>query len=98
MVLIVGMLANKDAEGFLRAFAALKPRVIATPFVAEGAAPAEHIAVAARAVGLEAEVADDLENATARALESGGLPHVLICGSLYLAGEVLAMDPQTWPT
>jgi hypothetical protein len=22
---------------------------------------------------------------------------VLICGSLYLAGEVLAMSPETWP-
>ncbi|HEX5775754.1 MAG TPA: folylpolyglutamate synthase/dihydrofolate synthase family protein [Caulobacteraceae bacterium] len=96
-VLIVGMLANKDAEGFLRAFADLKPRVIATPFVSEATASPEHIAKAARAAGLEAEVADDLENATARALECAGPPHVLICGSLYLAGEVLAMSEETWP-
>ena len=60
-------------------------------------APPEHVAQAARAAGLEAEVADDLENATARALEGGGPPHVLICGSLYQAGEVLSLSEETWP-
>src|SRR5690606_14788686 len=39
--LIVGMLANKDAGGFLRAFTELKPTVIAVPFVAEAATPPE---------------------------------------------------------
>jgi dihydrofolate synthase/folylpolyglutamate synthase len=97
VVLIVGMLANKDAEGFLRAFAGLKPRVIAIPFEAEAAAPPQQIAEAARAIGLTVETAPSLEKATARALESGGLPHVLICGSLYLAGEVLALSEDTWP-
>ena len=97
VVLIVGMLANKDAEGFLRAFARLSPKVIAIPFEAEAAAPPDQIAEAARAVGLTVETAPSLEKATARALESGGLPHVLICGSLYLAGEVLALSEDTWP-
>jgi dihydrofolate synthase/folylpolyglutamate synthase len=97
VALIVGMLANKDAEGFLRAFAPLNPKVFAVAFEAEAAASPERIAEAARAVGLTAETAPDLEQATARALESGGLPHVLICGSLYLAGEVLTMSPETWP-
>jgi dihydrofolate synthase/folylpolyglutamate synthase len=97
VVLIVGMLANKDAEGFLRAFVGLSPTVIAIPFEAEAAAPPEQIAEAARAVGLSVETAPSLEKATARALKSGGLPHVLICGSLYLAGEVLALSEETWP-
>ena len=97
-VLIVGMMASKDAEGFFRAFAGLKPRVLAVPFDAEAVAPPERIAQAARAAGLQAEVAGSVETATARALESGGLPHILICGSLYLAGEVLAMSEETWPT
>lgn len=97
VAMVVGMMANKDAEGFLRAFADLKPKVIAAPFVSEAAATPDQIVEAARAVGLEAEVATDLENATARALQHGGPPHVLICGSLYLAGEVLAMSEETWP-
>jgi dihydrofolate synthase / folylpolyglutamate synthase len=94
---VVGMMANKDAEGFLRAFSPLNARVIAAPFVAENAASPEHIADAARAVGLDAEVAPDLENATARAVSSAGPPHILICGSLYLAGEVLSLSEETWP-
>ncbi|MDB5461018.1 MAG: hypothetical protein JWO72_2759, partial [Caulobacteraceae bacterium] len=31
------------------------------------------------------------------ALEAQDAPHVLICGSLYLAGEVLAASDETWP-
>jgi dihydrofolate synthase/folylpolyglutamate synthase len=98
VALIVGMLANKDAEGFLRSFAALKPTVIAVAFEAETASPPERIVEAARMLGLTAETAPTLEKAMARALESGGPPHVLICGSLYLAGEVLAISEATWPT
>ncbi|HEX6860249.1 MAG TPA: folylpolyglutamate synthase/dihydrofolate synthase family protein [Caulobacteraceae bacterium] len=98
VTLVVGMLANKDAEGFFRAFAELKPHVIAAPFVAEAAADPAAVATAASAAGLTADTAPDLETATARALSSAGPPHVLICGSLYLAGEVLAMSPETWPT
>jgi dihydrofolate synthase/folylpolyglutamate synthase len=97
VVLIVGMLANKDAEGFLRAFAGLKPKVIAAPFDAEAASPPERIVEAARSLGLTAETATDLKTATARALQTPGPPHVLICGSLYLAGEVLAMSEEIWP-
>jgi dihydrofolate synthase/folylpolyglutamate synthase len=29
--------------------------------------------------------------------QDGPAPHVIICGSLYLAGEVLAASPETWP-
>jgi dihydrofolate synthase/folylpolyglutamate synthase len=28
----------------------------------------------------------------------GPAPHVLIAGSHYLAGEVLALSPDTWPS
>ena len=34
-----------------------------------------------------------------KALDGDGpAPHVLICGGLHFAGEVLAMSPETWPT
>ncbi len=97
VTLVAGLLANKDAAGFFAAFAELKPHVVAVPFEADAASPPETIADAARSAGLTAEVADSLETATARSLQSAGPPHVLICGSLYLAGEVLAMSPDTWP-
>jgi dihydrofolate synthase/folylpolyglutamate synthase len=53
---------------------------------------------AARAAGLEAEAVGYPLEAVRRALEvQGAPPHVLICGSLYLAGEVLAASEETWP-
>lgn len=97
LTLIVGMLANKDAKGFFAPFASLKPRVIAISF-AGNAAPADAIAAAARAAGLTAEVCETgVENAMGAAL-SNGAPHVVICGSLHLAGEVLGLSEETWPT
>ena len=53
---------------------------------------------AARAAGLNADPADDLADAmdlvTARAQLDGdaAAPRILICGSLYLAGRVLAQN------
>ena len=37
-----------------------------------------------------------VEEALSRALRLGA-GRVVICGSLYLAGEVLAASPDTWP-
>ena len=100
VVLVAGTLANKDAAGFFRALAApgVVGRVIATPFDADAAAPPERTAQAARTAGLAADVAQSIPDAMRRALEvQGPPPHVLICGSLYLAGEVLAASEETWP-
>lgn len=96
VALILGMLANKDADGFLDAVAGLEPRVLAVPF--EGAhAPPEHLAALASARGLQADARTGVGEALDAAL-AGGAGHVVICGSLYLAGEVLGADPETWPT
>lgn len=96
-VLICGLLANKDAEGFFDAFRALKPRVIAVGFEAETASPPERLVSAARAAGLEAEMAADVAAGVELALANGASPRMMICGSLYLAGEVLALSEETWP-
>ena len=49
--------------------------------------------------GLVAEPVANVEEGLKRALEGPGpAPHVLICGGLHFAGEVLAMTPETWPT
>ncbi len=96
LTLIVGMLANKDAVGFLAPFAALKPRVIGISF--EGnAATAERIVTAARTAGLDAELCEAGVSKALDAALSNGAPHVVICGSLHLAGEVLGMSEETWP-
>ena len=99
LVLITAMFARKDSLGFFQPFAELKPQVLATTFDSPNAAPADEIAQAAREAGLEAETVADVEQGLRRALAgTGPAPHVLICGGLHFAGEVLAMSPETWPT
>lgn len=98
LVLIVGMFARKDARGFFLPFAEMRPKVFTTTFDSPGAASAEELAHAAQAAGLAAQVAGDVTQALGRALGlEGPPPHVLICGGLHFAGEVLAMSPETWP-
>lgn len=92
LVLIVGMLASKDCEGFLRNFTGLARRLIAVPVPgAENGLSAEAVADAACAIGLPATSRDNLTEAleTARKLDLDPPPRILITGSLYLAGEVL---------
>jgi dihydrofolate synthase/folylpolyglutamate synthase len=95
LVLIVGMMANKDCEGFLRNFTGLARRMIAVPVPdAENGMRAEAVADAARAIGLPATSRDDLFEAleAARKLDLDPPPRILITGSLYLAGAVLRQN------
>jgi len=99
LVLIAGMLGNKDAAGFFAAFAGLKPQVFTVPFASETAVDPATLAGFAVDAGLEAQPSDDVQQALAAALsQDAAAPRVVICGSLYLAGEVLAADRKTWPT
>ena len=99
LVLVSAMFARKDAVGFFAPFAELKARVFATTFDSPNAAPAHEIATAARQAGLEAHEVANVSQGVRSALEGDGPPpHVLICGGLHFAGEVLAMSPETWPT
>lgn len=97
-VLITGLLANKDALGFFGPFASLRPRVFTVPIDADRPHAPEALAGFAREAGLSAEPCESVDEALERALASAGRPRVLICGSLYLAGEVLARSEETWPT
>jgi dihydrofolate synthase/folylpolyglutamate synthase len=93
LVMIAGMMATKDPAGFFRPFAGLVARVIAVPVPGHeaGRDPAE-LAEAARQAGLAAEAAASVGEALDRIAVADGEkpPRVLICGSLYLAGSVLA--------
>ena len=94
--LIVGMLGNKDAGGFFAALRDLDAAVFTVPFDGACAEP-EALAAVARGHGLGAQAVGDVGTALAQALRLGA-GRVAICGSLYLAGEVLAASPETWPT
>jgi len=95
LVLIVGMLATKDSAGFLRNFAGLARRLIAVPIPRQDKSlPAETIADTAREVGIPAETREDLKSALTAVvrMDLHPSPRILITGSLYLAGEVLALN------
>jgi dihydrofolate synthase / folylpolyglutamate synthase len=95
LILIVGMLATKDNAGFLRNFAGLARHVIAVPVPRQDKGVTADVLVdIARGVGLPAQSCDSIEEAlTAIArLQLVPAPRILITGSLYLAGEVLALN------
>ena len=91
--IILGLLANKDMAGILAPFAGSGVRVHGVPVPGHAHHPPEAIAAAARAIGLEAAGATDPTAAIATIAATGGAPPiVLIAGSLYLAGEMLALN------
>jgi dihydrofolate synthase/folylpolyglutamate synthase len=99
LYLICGMLKTKDAVGFLGAFQGLARHVATIAIDGEAASRgAGELYDAARASGLDASPAENLEDAMmqisawARARPDEGPPRILICGSLHLAGRVLAED------
>ena len=94
LVLVVGMLSTKDSEGFLRNFSGLARRIITVPIHQDKAVPAEALAGIAQTIGIPAVARDNVESAltVAGKLDLHPAPRVLITGSLYLAGEVLAAN------
>jgi dihydrofolate synthase/folylpolyglutamate synthase len=95
LVLVVGMLATKDCESFLKNFTGLARRIVAVPIPhQEKSLPADTIVDVARAVGIPAQSDEDIETALgAIALfDLDPPPRILITGSLYLAGEVLSAN------
>ena len=86
-----GMLSTKDVSGFLRPLGARATSLEAVSIPGETATlPAEATAAAAREAGIAAETAPDLAVAIARIAARAPGARILICGSLYLAGRVLA--------
>ncbi|RFB79017.1 bifunctional folylpolyglutamate synthase/dihydrofolate synthase [Methylovirgula sp. 4M-Z18] len=95
LVMICGMLTTKDAAAFLGHFRGLVRDVLAVPVEGQEAGrPAAEVAASARAVGLTARAFSSLAAALQdlRAQTWPTPPRILIAGSLYLAGEVLAAN------
>jgi dihydrofolate synthase/folylpolyglutamate synthase len=97
LYLICGMLRTKDAMGFLSSFRGLARHVATVDIPGEAMSlGAGELYDRARASGLDAAPAEDVEDAMlqiaawARAHPKEPPPRILICGSLYLAGTVLA--------
>jgi dihydrofolate synthase/folylpolyglutamate synthase len=98
LYLICGMLKTKDAVGFLSAFRGLARHVVTVAIPGEESYGAGALYDLARTAGLDAAPAEDMEDAMmqlsawARARPHEPAPRILICGSLYLAGTVLARN------
>ena len=95
LALICGMLGNKDAGGFFDALKGSGAAVFTVGFDGAAAEP-QALAAVARGHGLAATPAGSAAEALDMALRLGA-GRVVICGSLYLAGEVLGASPETWP-
>ncbi|MDX2289259.1 MAG: folylpolyglutamate synthase/dihydrofolate synthase family protein [Hyphomicrobiaceae bacterium] len=93
--LVVGMMGLKDASGFLRPFAGLARSVSCVPIPRANEAPytPEALVQAACAVGLPAHASPSVAAALSalRAVDEAPM-RVLVTGSLYLAGHVLAIQ------
>ena len=83
--LIVGMLDNKDASGFLKGWEHLLASITVVPVPGHDSHPPA-------VFGADAQAATDLTSALAM-IPDDGLP-ILIAGSLYLAGEVLRLNDE----
>jgi dihydrofolate synthase / folylpolyglutamate synthase len=92
LVIIWGMLNTKDAAQFITPLAKLARACITTTIPDEAnAIPAETLAAVAQSCGLTSATAEGIEDAIKKTAQLFPHPRILICGSLYLAGHVLAL-------
>ena len=89
--LITGMLSTKDARAFYSSFAGIARRAFAVPISSSQAAFSPNaLAEIVTQAGVNCDPCESpLEAARHVRLESTDRPRILICGSLYLAGQLL---------
>ena len=92
LVLIVGMMNTREPADFLAPFVPMAPRLFTLTIPGEeNAHPAQAIADAAQAAGLQVTSSRSVQAALREAATIAGA-RVVICGSLYLAGDILAKN------
>jgi len=95
LYLVLGMMGLKDVIGFVSHFRGLARQVFAVPIPGAHEAPhsPDAVAEASRSAGIAAEPFSSVPAAlTAIERLHPGPKRVMICGSLYLAGQVLALQ------
>ena len=94
LYLVFSMMTTKDASGFLRPLARHATAARAVPFPAgHSAYTPEQACAKAADVGLDCAPSNDIGAALEDLLATQPAPmRILICGSLYLAGEVLTRN------
>lgn len=88
--LICGMLNTKDIAGYLSPMASHVEKLVAVSIPGElNTLPAEDTAAAAQQAGILSETAVDVITAAGDIAKTDPDARILICGSLYLAGNIL---------
>ena len=88
--MICGMLNTKDISGYLRPLAPHVTELHAVSIPGEAATlPAAKTAQSAQSVGMVAIEAEDVASALRNIVQTVPHARILICGSLYLAGNIL---------
>ena len=92
--LIVGLQGQKDVDGYLAPLLDIASSLTAVPVPAArgGAADPEALAKRAQEMGCQAGTAPDVHAALAHLAKEASEARVLVCGSLYLAGDVLKAE------
>lgn len=94
LALVAGMLANKDPRGFLTPFADRIGMLAAVPIPGHAHHDPATLAGIARGLGVPLVIEAASPGAALDALAVHRPPAVLIAGTLYLAGEVLAENGE----
>ena len=100
LILIAGMINTKDQTGYFSAFKGLARHVYTVPVTnSDAGVPNDELALRAEEAGLSAEPVSSVASALMLLRDSwdGPAPRILIGGSLYFAGAVLA-ENGTPPT
>ncbi|HJR18579.1 MAG TPA: folylpolyglutamate synthase/dihydrofolate synthase family protein [Actinomycetota bacterium] len=91
LILVLGILGDKDVEGVVAELVPMADDVIATTAPSTRAAPAERIAKEAARLGVEPRIVSTVEGAVAQAIElAGDGDLILIAGSFTTAAEARA--------
>ncbi len=95
LVLVCGSLATKDTAAFLKHFSGLAREALGLPIPGDHAGrSAQDIAALAQGAGIPAAACETIEQALDLLAANDWVvaPRILICGSLYLAGEILSAN------
>jgi len=92
--LVIGMLANKDAEAVLAILTQVIERVVAVPIEGHDHHDLAELATIVQAHKIIADAAPTLADALDLLAAEGRADAVLMAGSLYLAGEALAANNE----
>ena len=94
--MVCGMLNTKDISGYLAPFATIVTELIGVSIPNEvNTLSAKQTVEHARSTGIKAQTAQTVREAIENIAQRDPLARILLCGSLYLAGEILRQNNNT---